>query len=261
MTEDEWLTCGDAMALLDYLQRRGCLDERKMRLLALSFLRKLWGILDKPCRAAVEVGERHVEGEAHDSDLDATLRNLECPVLLPRGNPDFHKALSQYNAVSAIHYALASKREVDAGRFHLAVGSLVVNGRAVMTVSAFHATVLALAEHQAATSGGEAIVELELKREIGRHLLPLYHDVLGNPFRPVVVPSAWRTPEVMALAARIYDGREFDRMPELAGALDRAGCTVAEILAHCRSQAEHVRGCWVVDSVLGRSRLNGTPEP
>ncbi len=26
-----------------------------------------------------------------------------------------------------------------------------------------------------------------------------------------------------------------------------------EILAHCRSGGEHVRDCWVVDLVLGRS--------
>jgi hypothetical protein len=40
--------------------------------------------------------------------------------------------------------------------------------------------------------------------------------------------------------------------PILADALEEAGCTNPEILEHCRTQGEHVRGCWVVDLVLGR---------
>jgi hypothetical protein len=37
----------------------------------------------------------------------------------------------------------------------------------------------------------------------------------------------------------------------LADALEQAaGCTDADILAHCRSEGPHVRGCWVADAVL-----------
>jgi hypothetical protein len=42
-------------------------------------------------------------------------------------------------------------------------------------------------------------------------------------------------------------------MPELADALEQAGCTQADILAHCRGEALHVRGCWVVDLLLGKA--------
>jgi hypothetical protein len=41
-------------------------------------------------------------------------------------------------------------------------------------------------------------------------------------------------------------------MPILADALEDAGCDNADILNHCRQPGEHVRGCWVVDLVLGR---------
>jgi hypothetical protein len=42
-------------------------------------------------------------------------------------------------------------------------------------------------------------------------------------------------------------------MPILADALQDAGCEDAQILAHCRDAgAAHVRGCWVVDLVLGK---------
>ena len=50
----------------------------------------------------------------------------------------------------------------------------------------------------------------------------------------------------------IYDDRTFDRLPILADALEDAGCSAADILAHCRSGGEHVRGCWVVDLLLGK---------
>ena len=53
------------------------------------------------------------------------------------------------------------------------------------------------------------------------------------------------------LARIIYEERSFDQMPDLADALEGAGCTNDEILAHCR-MGNHVRGCWVVDLILGR---------
>jgi hypothetical protein len=77
-------------------------------------------------------------------------------------------------------------------------------------------------------------------------------DIFGNPFRPIALDSAWLTPKVVALAQAIYDDRAFDRMPELAAALEEAGCTNADILDHCRQPGEHVRGCWVVDLLLAK---------
>jgi hypothetical protein len=77
-------------------------------------------------------------------------------------------------------------------------------------------------------------------------------DIFGNPFRPVTLNPSWRTPTVKQLAEAIYKERAFERMPILADALEDAGCDNADILSHCRGGGEHVRGCWVVDLVLGR---------
>ena len=77
-------------------------------------------------------------------------------------------------------------------------------------------------------------------------------DVLGNPFRPVAFDPAWRTADVVGLARAIYEDRAFDRLPVLADALMDAGCTDPAILAHCRGDGPHVRGCWVVDLVPGK---------
>ncbi len=81
-----------------------------------------------------------------------------------------------------------------------------------------------------------------------RYDVPLPYDLL----RPIALDPAWLTPTVVQLATTIYDNRLFDRMPVLADALEEAGCTVPEVLEHCRSGGEHVRGCWVVDKVLGK---------
>jgi hypothetical protein len=80
----------------------------------------------------------------------------------------------------------------------------------------------------------------------------LLREVFGNPFRPIAFDPAWLTDAVKALAQMIYDERRFDELPILADALEEADCTSADILSHCRALGTHVRGCWVVDLLLGR---------
>jgi hypothetical protein len=80
----------------------------------------------------------------------------------------------------------------------------------------------------------------------------MLRDIFGNPFRPVTLDPAWLTSDVLALARGIYDERAFDRMPILADALQDAGCNNDDVLNHCRdANAVHVRGCWLVDLLLG----------
>jgi hypothetical protein len=63
--------------------------------------------------------------------------------------------------------------------------------------------------------------------------------------------NAWRTPEVVEIAARMYDQRDFREMFRLADALQQAGCHDKAILDHCRNpQWIHIRGCWLVDDIL-----------
>ncbi|HTU23241.1 MAG TPA: hypothetical protein VMG10_34725 [Gemmataceae bacterium] len=84
----------------------------------------------------------------------------------------------------------------------------------------------------------------------------LLRDLFGNPFRHVTIAPSWRVwndGTIIRLAQGIYDERAFDRLPILADALEESGCTNADILAHCRLPCEHVRGCWVLDLLLGKS--------
>ena len=75
----------------------------------------------------------------------------------------------------------------------------------------------------------------------------------GDPYRPVAFDLAWRTATAVGLAERMYDSRDFSAMPILADALEDAGCDHPDVLAHCRGDGPHVRGCWVVDLVLGKA--------
>jgi hypothetical protein len=38
----------------------------------------------------------------------------------------------------------------------------------------------------------------------------------------------------------------------LGDALEDAGCDDEVILAHCRDDRPHARGCWLLDGILGR---------
>jgi hypothetical protein len=84
--------------------------------------------------------------------------------------------------------------------------------------------------------------------------------VVGNPFRPVTLSPGWRAPQVLALAQAAYEQRELPagtldlaRLAILADALEEAGCDQADLLAHPRGPGPHVRGCWAVDLLLGKS--------
>jgi hypothetical protein len=84
----------------------------------------------------------------------------------------------------------------------------------------------------------------------------ILRDIFGNPIRLAATGPGWRVvngSSTANLARALYDERSFDRLPMLADALEDAGCTDAELLGHLRGPGPHVRGCWAVDLVLGRS--------
>ncbi|MBA4192078.1 MAG: hypothetical protein C0467_29215 [Planctomycetaceae bacterium] len=81
-----------------------------------------------------------------------------------------------------------------------------------------------------------------------------FREVFGNPFWPVTFDPVWLTSTVVSLAQSMYESRDFSAMPILADALQDAGCDDPDILNHCRDVNQvHVRGCWVVDLVIGKS--------
>ena len=81
-----------------------------------------------------------------------------------------------------------------------------------------------------------------------------------NSFGPSpALDSPLLTPDILALARGIYEERQLPegtldpaRLAALADALKDAGCTNADILNHLRGPSPHVRGCYVLDLLLGR---------
>ncbi|MGF1582365.1 MAG: hypothetical protein ACFCD0_23820 [Gemmataceae bacterium] len=81
-----------------------------------------------------------------------------------------------------------------------------------------------------------------LRELLGEHQCPTSRSALLQA----------RTEQVSRIADHIYRHHRFEDMPILGDALEEAGLVDETVLAHCRSSSHHVRGCWVVDTLLGK---------
>ena len=192
---------------------------RKLRLFACGCCRRVWTQLSQRNRSAVELAERFVDGQALARELKARQRILQ-------GNA---------HAVRAVHHVCATNQE------------LVTAVKLVTDYARLVAAKAALKPGQTDLNPGCWVEE--------PYQAGLLREIVGNPFRPVALDPVWlrwNDATVSAWPQRIYDERRFADLPILADALEEAGCTNADILDHCRGPGPHVRGCWVVDLVLGK---------
>jgi hypothetical protein len=217
MTEKQWLACTDPTPMLEFL--RGKVSDRKLRLFAVASFGRLVALLPDPRqRRGIEVLEQLAEG---------TVTKAAC-----RGvTAEVRQAIPQDDWV-------AGMPPTD----HLHYIALMLYREFCSSSIAVHAI--------AATAGladgaGEQHEQVRLMRDIAGPF----------PFRPVTVDQSWlrrNDGTVVKLAQAIYEERAFDRLPILADAVMDAGCNNDDILSHCRSEGPHVRGCWVVDLLLGQ---------
>src|SRR4051812_43366381 len=78
MTEIEWLNCWHPQAMLHVLRSRGKLSQRKARLFAVACCHPHTDQLyDQRSRRALEIAERHAEGQATNEMLEAARRAAE----------------------------------------------------------------------------------------------------------------------------------------------------------------------------------------
>jgi hypothetical protein len=88
------------------------------------------------------------------------------------------------------------------------------------------------------------------------HQAVVLRCIFGNPFRPPPAIHStsqyWNDRIIPKLAHAIYIDQAFERMLILADALEESGCDDDQILGHCRGPGPHVKGCWVVDTLLGK---------
>ena len=286
MTEAEWLASGDPAAMLKWLTEPGVVP---------TLARKINAGMNCP-------------------PSDRKLRLFACACCFSM------KGLTEEDRVTLM-VALQSADEKT-----VLFPEIAEQADSVGVYWACHASSLEAASRWANYSGLQAAT-----REERANLL---RDIVGNPWRPVVLPGGlercrfcqgrgwtaqtadvfnppfvscgcvkgmrrtgpcpWLTPTVLSLAQAAYKERgvpcrscrgtgqiaetrqswagtrecpdchghggpdpdgaahlDPDRLAVLADALEEAGCENEDILQHLRGPGPHVRGCWVVDLVLG----------
>lgn len=227
MTEAEWVACEEPALMLAFLHHRA--SGRKLQLFACACCRQIWHLItDTRSRSAVEVAERY----AADLATPAELRLVDEQAAQAVRDAIHSRQTSEYNipemfttAARAAWFAATPDADLD-------TASAVISAYSLL-----------------ARSGNTGLGPLFV---VKKHCSLLARETFGNPFRPVTIDPSWVTSTVIALARGIYEERAFDRMPILADALQDAGCENEDMLSHCRGEGTHVRGCWVVDLVLGK---------
>ncbi len=219
MTEAEWLASDDPEEMYSQVVKPGRNSRRRLDLFCLACAHLVFHLIeDQGARRAFEWLEEN-PGQRHRPETNGHVRDrFQGPA---RALYEAHHRRERSIGGRAVHVAY----DLWAGWYEYAFPNL-----------------LDLFTHYP-----------EALRDDPRASLPaIMRDIFGDPFRPVAFSPEWRTSTAVLLARGIYKERAFDRMPILADALQDAGCDSDDILSHCRGPGPHVRGCWVVDLVLGK---------
>jgi hypothetical protein len=265
MTERKWFRCTDVGWMLDFL--KGKASDRKLRLLAVHACRRLCELpIDEQSRNAVLVAERFADGEATIEELETArarvlkaMRGHRQAAIREGPSFGFPQMLAVACAAPVAFPPLSPSSPSDGpsslfGRYDYFTNTIVE----VIYVMGHYRIWQAGEPPREQTDEGtpsERIWNETVKQE-SAHQAGLLHCVFGPlPFRRVSGLAAWPSGHggvVTQLAEVIYQERTFDRLPILADALEEAGCTNSELLAHCRAPGPHTRGCWPVDLLLGK---------
>lgn len=229
MDEPTWNRCDRLYELFAFAQDE--LSDRKRRLFAVACCRRGLHLMTKDSREALAVAERYARGLESEESLEkaemvAFLAHLDArdrsvvvddENLLPWSRPT--ELITQAVSLATSHGLYASFDAADHARRAIAEGAGWLGEQA------------------------EEVVQCRLLREV----------VGPTLFRPRPVDPAWLLANDRA-AQRVAEEIEagaVEYYPILGDALEDAGCNDPAVLAHCRDHAEHVRGCWLVDLLLG----------
>lgn len=238
MTEEEWLACTDLPRMVRSAITRKKVSERKLRLLAAACCRRVWFVLSDECaRSAVESAEAFADGECTHAQMFDMWRTVEHARNHARQQREIHGGRHGGPSDLALGAAMGA---IDANAGHAAC-------KTPSCCAILNAGIKDRAKHRAREKVAQCSVFL---------------DILGNPFRPITIDPAWHCRHdgiIVKFAQSAYDERalpsgELDRvrLAVLADALEEAGCSCVDIVEHLRSPGPHVRGCWVVDLLLGK---------
>ena len=235
MTEDEWIHGTDPYELLGSITKQRSFSERKIRLFAVACCHRVLHLLPEPetqwqCRAAFERAAERAESPAAEVARDPD----HLVAALAESCGGFAAA-----ALSLVH---TDPTEAQAYAAHAVYASSGLTGTGYADSPAMVWSVAA--DAGAAIDGITDDLEPLVQAEIVR-------DIFG-PYQLVIFKTPSNPPDIVAIAQAIYDDQTFDQLPKLALALEKTGIDHPDILNHCRQRKIHVRGCWVVDLVLGK---------
>lgn len=240
MTEAEWLACNDPTPMLEFLRSDRTTSERKLRLFAAACCRRVWGYLDENNRHALGTLEQFVDGNISADSLGK-------PTVQDPSDDDWPYYGRDYTS-DAVGVALRFDLSGHDSAFWVA--ELLRTRADNAAIYTQNATIARGGEFDAAhwKSCAEASSRaIAAERAAQSHWV---REIFHGPRRPVHFRGHWRTTTLLQRAGDIYVNRKFEDMPILADDLEKAGCDSADILSHCRQPGPHVRGCWVIDSLL-----------
>ena len=223
---------GTGNALIDYpFETEAARARRQFRVFTLTAGQPAFDWVDNEiCHAAAELGWRVAEGTASPEEIaenDLALR-------------------------AAYEEAIDATREYLVTPAHACVLPLLINVLALLFNEPHNAARnLVVPRHFFASGHPVALLWPEETNGLCSLIREIFGMHRGGKMPPYWQPH-WVTDIVLSLAAQMYKARDFGAMPILADALQDAGCDSADILEHCRGPRLHVRGCWVVDLVLGK---------
>jgi hypothetical protein len=281
-SEAKWPEESRPASILEAL--RGRSSDRKLRLFACACCRRGWDVISNVEQMAVAVAEQYADGQMTEDERWNALRTL-----LESAGGEVHRetvglswaVVNPSRIPHAVVYGILTSAEFLVCEYTgRAVDgtSLGVDGMVTRTIisSSFSAS-FATRKQAGAVKPLPSLLSRTWKRVKDRarsafdstyfadgvderiirewsYQAALLRDIFGNPFRPVAFDPAWRTSTAVAIAQQMYVSRDFFAMPILADALQDAGCDSDDVLTHCRdANGVHVRGCWVVDLVLGKA--------
>jgi len=219
MTESEWLACTEPAKMLEFL--RGTGSDRKLRLFAIACARDTVHLVsNKILRQCFVIATRFAD-----------------------------KQTAPVAALDHVKKALAEVRDWGGESINIWYAKNVI--RAFASDDGMSAAERILYCFGYASSRRDKARLSPKQSDYCDYL----KDIFGNPFRPVCIPPSWLTWQggtVPQLADRFYKEWDLDHLSILADALEEAGCDQADLLDHLRGPGVHVRGCWVLDLLLGK---------
>lgn len=268
MTHFEWEACANPASLWDVIWPPDCDDadypsSRQVLLYGSACWRRVWSALtQRASRRVVEVAELYadavrvfgrrrqaLERKRARVRAEATAVATALLATIPL-EPEIEEALRQ------------SSEEIDPGilRHFVSVEAYARSGaRAASNVVTLidgdghpnRYAVRSLSEEPAMEAG-------DLSAERRAHC-SLLRCIFGPVFRRVTLGRRTLPPGVVQLAHAAYQERDlpsgtlqWSRLAVLSDALEETGCDDGAILSHLRSAEPHVRGCWVLDLILGK---------